>query len=129
MPSVAYAQHYHHYHGGGGYYGHGGGWGWGGFAAGAAAGAILGGIAANQGYCITGRGLMPMSPGRSTSGRCPAIVVAADAGSAPTRTAATAITARATDLPPHVRNSCDDNRTTREAASVGGLFCYFELQA
>ena len=50
VPSVAYAQHYHHYHGGGGYYGHGGGWGWGGFAAGAAAGAILGGIAANQGY-------------------------------------------------------------------------------
>jgi hypothetical protein len=36
LPSVAYAQHYHH---GGGW-----GWGWGGFAAGAATGAIIGGM-------------------------------------------------------------------------------------
>jgi hypothetical protein len=44
LPSVAYAQH-HHYYGGGGW-----GWGWGGFAAGAAAGAIIGGIAAAPYY-------------------------------------------------------------------------------
>jgi len=45
LPSIAYAQH-NHYHGG---YG----WGWGGFAAGAAADAILGGMLAspyNYGY-------------------------------------------------------------------------------
>lgn len=41
LPSVAHAQYYRH----GGY-----GWGWGGFAAGAAAGALLGGILAAPYY-------------------------------------------------------------------------------
>lgn len=38
LPGVAYAQHHHHGHG----------WDWGGFAAGAAAGAILGGALSSQ---------------------------------------------------------------------------------
>lgn len=62
LPSIAYAQHNHY---DGGY-----GWGWGGFAAGAAADAILGGMLAspyNYGYAYEPAQQMPWPTVRAGS--------------------------------------------------------------